>query len=126
MGLTVEELDGKYDVTSETSDGGPYVLNGDGTTEIRNGQTYRKDKNGYIWESAFSIEGDKVRMESTIDPSHAEGDDKFIKDEKGNPTRSMMTYHAILDVARDGDTLVLKGEIKHGNISTRLTMTKVE
>lgn len=126
MGLTVDELDGKYDVTSETSDGGPYVLNGDGTTEIRNGLTYRKDKNGYIWESTFSIEGDKVRMESTIDPSHAEGENTFIKDEKGNPTRSMMTYHAILDVLREGEKLVLKGEIKHGNITTRLTMTKVE
>lgn len=126
MGLTVEELDGKYDVTSETSDGGPFILNGDGITEIRNGLTYRKDKNGYIWESAFSIEGDKVRMESTIDPSHAEGENKFIKDEKGNPTSSMMTYHAILDATRVDGRLVLKGEIKHGNISTRLTMTKVE
>lgn len=121
----MEELDGTYDIVSETSDGGPYIVNGDGQTEIKNGLTYRKDKNGYIWESAFSIEGDKVRMESTIDPSHAEGEDKFIKDEKGNPTRSMMTYHAILDVLRAEGKLVLKGEIKHGNITTRLTMTKV-
>lgn len=126
MGITMEELDGTYEVSSETSDGGPYILNGDGNTEVRNGLTYRKDKNGFIWESAFSIEGDKVRMESTIDPSHADGHENFIKDEKGNPTRSMMTYHAILDVLRDEDRLVLKGEIKHGNITTRLTMTKVE
>lgn len=125
MALTMDELDGKYEVRSETSDGGPYILNGDGITEIKNGLTYRKDKNGFIWESAFSIEGDKVAMESTIDPSHATGPDSFIKDEKGNPTRGMMTYRSVMEVKRENGKLVLVGEINHGTIVTRLTMTKL-
>jgi len=125
MAITMDELDGKYEVRSETSDGGPYILNGDGVTEIKNGLTYRKDKNGFIWESAFSIEGDRVAMESTIDPSHATGPERFIKDEKGNLTSGMMTYRAMMDVKRDGGKLVLIGEINHGTIKTRLTMTKL-
>ena len=125
MTITMDELDGKYEVRSETSDGGPYVLNGDGLTEIKNGLTYRKDKNGFIWESSFSIAGtDKVQMESTIDPSHA-GADKFIKDEKGNPTKSMMTFRSMMEVKRENGRLVLVGEIQHGGVSTRLTMTKI-
>ena len=121
----MEDLDGRYEVSSETSDGGPYILNGDGTTEVKNGLTYRKDKNGFIWESSFSIVGPgKVQMESTIDPSHAQGNDKFIKDEKGNPTKSMMTYRSVLEASRENGKLVLRGEIKHGGITTRLTMTK--
>ena len=125
MPITMEELDGKYEVRSETSDGGPYILNGDGTTEIKNGLTYRKDKNGFIWESSFSIAGDAVQMESTLDPSHSKDPANYIKDEKGNPTKSMMTYHSVMEVKRDGGKLVMVGEISHGGIVTRLTMTKL-
>lgn len=125
MSLSLEELDGKYHVHSETSQGGPFVVNGDGETEIRNGLTYRKDKNGYIWESAFTILGPgQVQMESTIDPSHA-GSDHFIKDEKGNLTKSMMTYKTVLDVSNENGQIVLKGTITHGGETTRLTLTKI-
>lgn len=125
MGLTLEELDGKYHVHSETSQNGSPAVNGDGETEIKNGLTYRKDKNGFIWESAFSIIGpNKVQMESTIDPSHA-GSDKFIKDEKGNLTKGMMTYRSLLDASHDNGKLVLKGTISHGDETTHLTMKKL-
>jgi hypothetical protein len=125
VAITIEELDGKYEVFSEKIAGGINVPDGDGTTEIRNGLTYRKDKNGFIWESSFTIAGkDKVQMESTIDPSHA-GADKFIRDEKGNLTKGMLTYRAILDASRDNGRLVLKGEINHGGEVTRLTLRKL-
>ena len=122
----MDDLDGKYEVYSERVGDGYNVPNGDGTTEIRNGLTYRKDKNGFIWESSFTIAGnDKVQMESTIDPSHA-GADKFIKDEKGNLTKGMLTYRAILDASVDGGRLILKGEINHGGEVTRVIMKKIQ
>lgn len=125
VAITIEELDGKYEVFSQKIGGGTNVPDGDGTTEIRNGLTYRKDKNGFIWESAFTIAGaDQVQMESTIDPSHA-GADKFIKDEKGNLTKGMLTYRAILNATRDNGKLVLKGDINHGGEITRLTLKKI-
>lgn len=121
----MEELDGKYEVFSQKIGGGKTVPDGDGTTVIRNGLTYRKDKNGFIWESAFTIAGtDSVQMESTIDPSHA-GADKFIKDEKGNLTKGMLTYRAILQATRVDGRLVLEGDIKHGGEVTRLTLKKI-
>jgi hypothetical protein len=123
MALTLEELDGKYEIHSERVEGGSTVPDGDGVTEIRNGLTFRKDKNGFIWESSFTPSGpDKVLMESTIDPSHA---DKFLKDEKGNLTKAMLTYRATLNVSREGGRLVLKGDVNHAGEVTRLTMTKV-
>lgn len=125
MSVTLEELDGKYLVHTETSQADSSVVNGDGETEIRNGLTYRKDKNGFIWESAFSIIGPgQVQMESTIDPSHA-GTDKFIRDEKGNLTKSMMTYKTVLETGNDQGRLTLKGTIVHAGETTRLTMTKM-
>lgn len=124
MGLNVEDLDGTYTVRSETSENGAFVVNGDGKTEIKNGLTYRKDKNGFIWESAFSIIGpDTVQMESTIDPSHADGD-KYIKDAQGNPTKSMLTYKSVLNARREDGKLVLYGVIEHGSEKTRLTLIK--
>ncbi len=123
MAITLEELDGKYEIRSEKIEGGAAVPDGDGLTEIRNGLTFRKDKNGFIWESSFTLAGpDKVQMESTIDPSHA---DQFIKDDKGNLTKAMLTYRAELSASRENGRLVLKGDVKHGDEVTRLTMTKV-
>jgi len=123
MSLTLDQLDGKYTVHSETSQNGDFIVNGDGETEIKNGLTYRKDKNGFIWESAFSITGpDTVEMESTLDPSHA---NKFVSDNKGNPTKGMMTYKTVLTAHQDNGRLILKGTITHGNETTRLTLEKI-
>lgn len=122
MSITLEELDGKYEIHSERVSGGTTLPDGDGVTEIKNGLTFRKDKNGFIWESSFTLKGDKVQMESTIDPSHA---DKYLKDEKGNLTKAMLTYRALLEPSRENGRLVLKGDVSHAGEVTRLTMTKV-
>lgn len=126
MGMKLEELDGKYEIRSETSDGGPYRINGDGVTEVKSGRTYRKDQNGFIWESVFSISGkDKIMLESTLDPSLAD-EDFFIKDNKNNLTREKVTYKGELIARTERGRLVLRGEIKHGIVTTRITMTKIE
>jgi hypothetical protein len=127
MPLTLDELDGTYDVRSESLEAGAaHTVDGDGTTDIRNGLTYRKDKNGLIWESAFSLldDGKKVQMESTVDPSHTTGT-VYIRDAAGNPTTGMLTFRTILDVSREGGRLSLSGIIEHGIEKTRLTLTKI-
>jgi hypothetical protein len=129
MAITLDDLDGKYDVRSETSNGdsafGSFGLKGDGVTIIKNGLTYRKDKMGCIWESAFSVVGNnQVQIEATVDPSHA-GDDVYISDAKGNPTKSIVTYSSVLDAKSVNGKIVLSGEIRHGKSVTRLTMTKI-
>jgi hypothetical protein len=126
MAITLQDLDGKYEIRSETSDGGPYLINGDGVTEVKDGRTYRKDKNGYIWESVFKVIGkDKVQLSSTLDPSLSD-EDNYIKDNKNNLTRDKVTYTGDLIVRTEFGKLVLRGEIKHGIVTTRITMTKVK
>ena len=123
MALTLDELDGKYEIHSERINGGTAVPDGDGVTEIQNGLTFRKDKNGFIWESSFTLAGpDEVQMESTIDPRLV---DQFLNDVKGNLTKSMLTYRALLAATRENGRLVLRGDVNHGGEITRLTMTKV-
>jgi len=124
MALTLDELDGQYEVTSEAVTG-PHVPNGDGVTEIQNGLTFRKDRNGMIWESAFTILGPaQVAMESTVDPSHA-ANAAYLRDVQGNPTTAMLTYRTVLDVTWPGGGLVLSGVIEHGPEKIRLTMKKI-
>ena len=55
MTLTIDDLEGQYEVRSETSYGGPFHLKGDGMTEIQNGLTYRTDETGCIWETGIRI-----------------------------------------------------------------------
>lgn len=126
VNITAEDLEGEYEISSETSDGGPYKINGDGRTEIRQGRTYRKDKNGYVWESVFTVIGaGKVQIESTLDPSFSD-EDNFIKDHKNNLTRERVTYKGELLATNDRGRLVLSGEITHGIVKTRLRMQRVK
>ena len=122
--LTLDMIDGTYRVQTHAADG--KTIDSTGETVIRNGLTYRKDKNGFIWESSFSIVGPTdVDMESTIDPSHASSE-KFISDERGNLTKGMMTYRTRLTAALNDDgKLTLSGRIEHAGSVTPITMTKV-
>lgn len=131
MRLSMNDLDGKYRVESQTTSGGFFVIgsqddfvpNGDGTTEIQNGQTFRKDQNGFIWESAFTLlEDGNVQMETTLDPSHA---DQFVVDAKGNLTKGMTNYKTILKPSVKNGAIVLQGDIKHAGETTRIVMTKL-
>lgn len=123
--ITAADLEGEYEITSETSDGGPYKINGDGRTEIKQGRTYRKDKNGFVWESRFTITGPgKVLLESTLDPGFSD-EDNFIKDHKNNLTRQPVTYKGELLAQNERGRLVLSGEIRHGIVNTRIRMTRI-
>lgn len=125
MALEQRDIEGKYVIRSETSDGGPYKINGDGITEIRDGRTSRTDANGYKWESVFTVTGKgTVHLASTVDPS-ASHEDNFIKDNKNNLTREKVTYKGDLTASEVKGKLVLAGEIKAGIVTTRLTLTKV-
>lgn len=124
MPITMDELDGRYEIRTQSSESGPYALDADGMTEVKDGLTWRKDKNGFIWESAFTITEGAVLMQSTLDPSHAPSG-KFITDEKGNPTKSIMTYKTVMTVSRDNGRLTLTGDISHGDTVTRVTMSKI-
>jgi hypothetical protein len=124
--ITAADLEGEYEITSETSDGGPYKINSDGRTEIKQGRTYRKDKNGYVWESIFTIIGPgRVELLSTLDPSFSD-EDNFIKDNKNNLTREPVTYKGELLAQNERGRLVLTGEIRHGIVSTRIRMTRMQ
>ncbi len=125
MPITMDELDGRYEIRTRTSAAGPYMLDSDGVTEVKDGTTWRKDKNGFIWESFFTILAGAVQMESTLDPSHAPGGGKFIIDENGNPTKSIMKYKTMLSVSRNEGRMVLSGDIRHGDTVTQVTMTRI-
>ena len=131
MQLTLDTLDGKYSVHSHApgNDDAPgadgVIVNGDGETVIQNGLTFRKDANGFIWESSFTILNDhQVKMESTVDPSHGDSA-AFVVDAKGNLTKSMVTYSTVLDASFENGALTLRGEITHSGGITALTMTKI-
>lgn len=126
MNFTVKELDGRYIIESRTSAGGPFSADGDGETEIKNGWTYRKDKNGCIWESSFTIIGEnKVRMETTLDPSHAAAP-KYILDDHGNPTTAFVKYKTVLTVSQENGQFVLQGTLEHAGQKTSLKMTQIK
>jgi hypothetical protein len=92
---------------------------------VKNGRTWRKDKNGFIWESLFKVVGkDKIALESTLDPSLSD-EDNYIKDNKNNLTREKVTYKGDLIAREERGRLVLRGEIRHGIVTTRITMTKL-
>ena len=118
------ELDGIYQVTSSTSYNGPLVKKSDGVTEIKNGQTSRRDAANCLWTSTFTILNDaEVEMISVADPSEADSDFSLTKPD-GTPTREPVTYKAILKLARQGERIQLSGQVEYDNNITFLTMRK--
>lgn len=129
--LSLELLDGTYSLQSHAPGDAHapgddlLIANGDGKIDIRNGMSYRKDDRGFIWESTYTITGDRhVEMTTTVDPSHA-GPDAYVMDGSGNPTKGMVTYAATLTAANEDGELVLRGEIRHGGGVSALTLTKI-
>lgn len=125
MQLTLDTLDGKYMVKSHAPGDDGIIVNGDGETVIQNGLTFRKDAKGFIWESSFTILNDhQVQMESTVDPSHGDSA-AFVVDDKGNLTKSMVTYRTVLEATTENGALTLRGDINHSGGTTTLTLTKI-
>ena len=119
------ELDGTYQVSSTTSYKGPLEKKSDGMTEIKNGQTERRDAANCLWTSTFTILSDhEVEMISIADPTDADGDFSLTKPD-GSPTREPVTYTAKLKLVRKGDKIQMSGEIDYDNDITLLTMRKI-
>jgi len=118
------ELDGTYQVSSTTSYNGPLEKKSDGVTEIKNGQTERRDNANVLWTSTFNIINEnEVEMISVADPSDAP-EDFSLTNPDGSPTREPVTYKAILKLSRKGDKIQLSGQIEYDNDITFLTMRK--
>lgn len=118
------ELDGIYQVSSTTSYKGPLEKKSDGITEIKNGQTSRRDSANCLWTSTFNIISEtEVEMISIADPSEADGDFSLTKPD-GSPTREPVTYRALLKLARQGDKIQMSGQVEYDNDITLLTMRK--
>ena len=123
--MSLENLDGEYKIESKSSYKGPFQLNSDGVTEIRNGLTHRKDKKGCTWESYFrAISDNEVEIESTVDPSTAP-EDVMLYDTNGKATRDTITYKSILKAKIVDDKIVISGTIQNGNETTEITMTQI-
>jgi hypothetical protein len=126
MTLTIDELNGKYRVTTVTDYQGPVPMKSDGVTEIKNGQTHRTDAAGVQWSTQFTVVNDEeVKMVATADPSGAAKDFLLTK-EDGTLTHDPVVYTTPLKVMRKGGKICLSGNIIHGKISTLLTMMKIE
>lgn len=125
MDINVLDIDGFYRIESETDDKASFSPNGDGVTEIKNGLTFRKDNNGCIWESLFTVAGDdKVQLETTVDPSHTPPG-YYISDENGQPTKGIVVYKSMLDLSEKDGRIVMSGTVTHGKITTKLTFTRI-
>jgi len=118
-------LDGQYLVTTTTSYKGPLEKKSDGKTEIRGGQTERRDDANCKWTSTFEIISDTaVKMTSLADPSEADIDFSLTTP-SGAPTREPVTYETTLKLARKDDRIQMSGQIEYGSEVVFLTMRKV-
>lgn len=119
------ELDGRYNVSSTSSYGGPLERKSDGVTDIVDGKTARTDGNNVLWTSSFTVISEtEVEMISVADPSRANKDYALTRPD-GVPTRDPVTYRTVLKLARKGDKIQMSGQIEYGNDVIFLTMRKI-
>lgn len=120
----INDLDGQYQISSTSSYQGPLEMRSDGITEIRNGQTSRRDKANCLWTSTFrAISDTEVEMVSVADPTDADADFSLLRPD-GSPSRQPVTYTSILKLMRKGDKIQLSGQIEYGGNVTFITMRR--
>ncbi len=125
MTLKLEDLNGKYRVTTISDYQGPVPMKSDGITEIKNGQTQRTDAAGVKWTTQLAVMSDgEVKLTSTADPGGA-SKDFLLTSETGELTHDPVVYTAVLKVSRKDNAIRLSGTIQHGKISTVITMAKM-
>ena len=123
--MTSTELDGTYRVVTVSSYDGPIDRKSDGTTEIRGGQTKRRDDGNVLWTSTFTvISENEVKMVSVADPREAKNDVALLRP-NGTPTRDPVTYESVMKLSRKGDKIQMSGQIQYGNEIIILTMRKI-
>lgn len=123
--MASSELDGTYRVITVSSYDGPIERKSDGVTEIRNGQTNRRDDSDILWTSTFTVMDDgQVKMVSVADPTEARNDAALIRPD-GTPTRSPVTYESVMKLSRKGDRIQMSGQIQYGNEIVILTMRRI-
>jgi hypothetical protein len=124
--MTTHPLDGRYRVTSTSSNRGDIEKRSDGETEIRNSQTSRLDDANCKWTSTFTILNDKeVKMISVADASDAKVD-FLLTAPDGSPTRGPVTYEAVLKLSRKDNKIQISGQISYGNDIILLTLRKID
>lgn len=124
--MTSTDLDGKYQVTTTTNYQGPLEKRSDGTTEIVNGQTNRRDAANCLWTSTFTVLNEnEVEMVSVADPREAARDFALMRPD-GSPTREPVEYRTRLKYARKGDRIQISGTITYGNEVVFITMRRLE
>jgi hypothetical protein len=121
----MNELDGRYRITSTTNYKGPIERKSDGETEIRGGQTSRIDASGIQWTSRFKVLSEtEVEMISTADPHDAKANAALLRPD-GSPTLEPVSYHAVLKLSRKGDKIQMSGQIHYGDEVVFLTLRKI-
>lgn len=121
----MNELDGRYRISSTTSYKGPIERKSDGETEIRDGQTSRIDDSGIQWTSRFKVLSEtEVEMVSTADPHDAKANAALLRPD-GSPTLEPVSYHAVLKLSRKGDKIQMSGQIHYGDEVVFLTLRKI-
>lgn len=121
----MNDLDGRYRITSTTNYKGPIERKSDGETEIRDGQTSRIDESGIQWTSRFKVLSEaEVEMISTADPHDAKANAALLRPD-GSPTLEPVSYHAILKLSRKGDKIQMSGQIHYGDEVVFLTLRKI-
>lgn len=122
---SMTDLDGTYQVTSTTNYHGGLEKKSDGITEIKNGQTHRRDAANCLWTSTFRLISEtEVEMISIADPRDAHID-FALKKPDGSPTRDPVEYRTLLKYGRKGDKIQMSGRIDYGSETVLLTMRSV-
>lgn len=123
--LTLQELDGEYDVTFSSDVVLPegFFEHMAATVFIQSGSLTGEDIGGSKWKADLSIVENCVSFNACVDPAEAP-DDTFLYDVNGQPTRQAQSYTGLLDVILVENKFKIYGSVHHGSIVITINLTR--
>lgn len=127
--LTIEALNGEYDVTYHaTAPQIPDLIWADhtkATVTILNGKLVGLDEGGSKWEADIQLlpEAAGVQFSAVVDVSESP-DNTFILTNEGMPTREKQRYQGTLALTMIANDLSLYGTIQHGVTSVTINLKR--
>ncbi len=123
--ITLEELQGEYDITYASSPPLEHFYEpGIGSARIQGNELVGIDALGVIWHATFEIvEENRLSFKATLDPKNT-AETVGLMDKSGIMSRQPQYYEGVIKVSKSNTETILRTQVQQGPITINVQFRK--
>ncbi|GEM_PF-3098006 len=123
--ITIDELQGEYDITYATSPPLEHVYEpGIGSAKIQGNKLIGVDALGVIWNATFEIVNDnQLAFKATLDPKGTP-ETVGLLDKSGVMSREPQDYEGVIKISKSSTETILRTQVQQGPLTIDVQFRK--